>query len=50
MTSLRTYHRELVCLLLVTFAVLIAAGLAHAATTTAPTTTGAAGVGRPSAP
>ncbi|HEU4976403.1 MAG TPA: hypothetical protein VFT50_15020 [Baekduia sp.] len=51
MTSLRNHHRELVALLLVTGSVLLAAGNADAATmTTAPHTTGEAGIGLQSAP
>jgi hypothetical protein len=41
MTPLRTYHRELVCLLLVLGSILVAAGTAHAALTTAPAYPGA---------
>jgi hypothetical protein len=35
-TSLRTYHRELVCLLLMAGSIIVAAGTADAAVTTAP--------------
>lgn len=50
MTSLRNHHRELVALLLVTGSLLVAAGRADAATTTAPHLTGAASVSLQSAP
>jgi hypothetical protein len=50
-TSLRTYHRELLTLLLVAGSIFVAAGTADAAVTTAPHhTNGEAGVSIQSVP